>query len=350
MSASISIAGRNIGPGHPCFVIAEAGVNHNGDVGLALKLIDAAAQAGADAVKFQAFRAERLATLAAPQAAYQQANTGKNQSQFEMLKSLELAPDDFRRLAEHCRKRSIIFLCTPFDIQSIDDLDQLDMPAFKAPSGELTNSDYLRHLAAKVKPIILSTGMATMAEIADAVAAIRAAGGRELVLLQCVTSYPADPAQVNLRAMATMGLTFDLPTGYSDHTNGIEIALAAVALGACVLEKHFTLDRNLPGPDHKASLEPTALRDMIQGIRNVESALGDGRKQPSADELEISRQVRRSLVLTKPLAAGQTIEAPMLESLRPGTGIPPAMIDRVLGRRTRHALAAGAVLSWDDLA
>ena len=264
----IEIAGRKIGPGQPCFIIAEAGVNHNGNLELALKLVDAAAAAGADAVKFQTFKADRLVTKDAPKAGYQIRATGDAGTQYEMLKHLELTEEDHRALIAHCERRGVLFLSTPFDEESCDFLESLGLPAFKLPSGELTNLPFLAHVAGKGKPVILSTGMATLQEVDAAVETFARSGNNRLVLLQCVSEYPADPAEANLRAMASMRSLFGFPVGFSDHTPGMAAAITAAALGACVVEKHFTLDRELPGPDHRASLEP-------------EELAGDGARDPS---------------------------------------------------------------------
>lgn len=275
-----------MGSGRPCFIIAEAGVNHNGSLDLALKLVDAAVAAGADAVKFQTFRADRLVTLHAPKAAYQSETTGGAESQFEMLRKLELDERGHRALVDHCASRGIAFLSTPFDEESADILETLGVPAYKLPSGELTNLPFLRHVAQKKRPMIMSTGMATMEEVGKAVEAVRIAECTDLILLHCVSAYPADPADVNLRAMATLAESFGVPVGYSDHTLGIEVALAAVAMGACILEKHFTLDRSLPGPDHRISAEPAELATLVASARKVEAALGNGVKRPSLSEAD----------------------------------------------------------------
>jgi N-acetylneuraminate synthase len=264
---NIQVGNKLIGPGQPVFVIAEAGVNHNGDLKLARALIDVAVEAGADAVKFQTFRAERLATPDAPKAEYQVQTTGNAESQFEMLRRLELSADAHRELQAYCHERGIIFLSTPFDEEAVDLLDESGVAAFKISSGDLTNSPLLEHVASKGKPVILSTGMSELSELIEAVSVLNTAGCENPVLLHCVSNYPADPAEVNLRAMQTMRSAFDVPVGFSDHTQGIDVALAAVALGACVIEKHFTLDRTMPGPDHRASLEPTELRELVRSIR-----------------------------------------------------------------------------------
>ncbi len=344
------IAGRRIGDGCPCFVIAEAGVNHNGSLDLALQLVDCAADAGADAVKFQTFNAAALVTEHAAQAAYQQRNTGNAQTQLQMLSALELSHDDHHRLIERCRQRGVLFLSTPFDEASAALLNELNVAAFKIPSGEMTNLPFLKIVAGFGRPMIVSTGMCRLGEVEDAVAAIRAVGNESFVLLHCVSNYPADPADVNLRAMQTMRAAFGKPVGYSDHTAGIEVGIAAAALGACVLEKHFTLDRTLPGPDHAASLEPHELQRLISGIRTVESALGTGLKRPVACELETAAAARKSLVTTSPISAGTILRDDLITFKRPGTGLPPSMKPHLLNRRAVADLPAGHLLQLEDVA
>ena len=349
MSVRINIGDREIGDGCPCFVIAEVGVNHNGDIELAKRLIDVAADAGADAVKFQTFRAERVASTAAPKAAYQLETTDMTESQLEMLRRLELSPESHHELQAYCQKRGILFMSTPFDEESVDFLDELGVPAFKIGSGEITNWPLLEYIAAKKKPIILSTGMSYLSEVDEAVRVIRNAGCKQIALLHCVSNYPASPSDANLRAMETMRTAFRTPVGYSDHTLGIEVALAAVALGASVLEKHITLDRNLPGPDHKASLEPQELRSLIAGIRIVERALGNGLKIPVRSEEDSRVIVRRSLAAARNIPKGTILRADMLKSLRPATGIPPTFTKFVIGRKARRDLAANQLITWSDL-
>ena len=344
--AEFLIGARTIGDGHPCFVIAEAGVNHNGDLELARRLIDAAAEAGADAIKFQTFKADRLVTAAAPKADYQKAATGAEESQHAMLRRLELSEAAHAELQAHAGQRGLIFLSTPFDEESADLLAAMQLPAFKISSGELTNLPFLEHVARLGKPLLVSTGMATLDEVRDAVAIIRAA---PLALLQCVSNYPAQPADTNLRAMQTMRAEFGVPVGYSDHTLGNDIALAAVALGACIIEKHLTLDRTLPGPDHAASAEPAELSALIRGIRAVESALGDGVKQPAASEAGVAAVARRSLVAARDIAAGETLDASAIHALRPGGGLPPGQRASLLGRRTRRAVPVGTAFTLEML-
>jgi len=344
MVTSFRIGSRAIGPGEPAFIIAEAGVNHNGDPELAHQLVRAAAEAGADAVKFQTFVADRLVTTDAPQAEYQRKNTGVAESQHAMLKRLELSEEAHRELYALCAQLGILFLSTPFDEQCADFLAGLGIAAFKIPSGELTNTPFLRHVARKRLPVILSTGMATMTEIDEAVEAIQGEGNTDLALLQCVSAYPSAPADTNLRAMQTLSARFHLPVGYSDHTDGMEIALAAAALGACVIEKHFTIDRSLPGPDHKASLEPGELAEMVAGIRKVESALGDGKKCPTAAEVETAAVARKSLVAVRALRAGEIFESSMVVARRPGTGLAPSLMESLLGRPLVRDVAKNAIL------
>ena len=344
---AIDVAGRTVGEGHPCFVIAEAGVNHNGELARARDLVRLAARAGADAIKFQTFDAERLATAAAPKASYQVARTGRDETARQMLEQLELSADDHRALMEECRREGITFLSSAFDEGSADLLEELGVEAFKVPSGEITNLRFLAHLAGKGKPLIVSTGMSTLEEVETALSAIREAAPVPVVLLHCVSLYPAPAAGTNLRAMATLRERFDVPVGYSDHTLGIDVALAAVALGACMLEKHFTADRGLPGPDHAASLEPGELAAMVAGIRSVESALGDGVKRPLAAEAETAAVARKSIVAAADIAAGAVIPAAALTVKRPGTGLPPSRLDWVAGRRARVAIAEGTVITED---
>ncbi len=346
---TVHIAHHPITPKAPCFIIAEAGVNHNGDMQLARQLVDVAAAAGADAVKFQTFKAERLVTRDAPQAAYQAANTGQTESQFAMLKRLELLPDMHTDLQAYCAKKHIMFLSTPFDEASADFLHGLGVPAFKLSSGDLTNTPLLAHIARLGRPMIVSTGMATLGEVETAVQTIHEARNEQLVLLHCVSNYPAADADTNLRAMATLEAAFGVPVGYSDHTLGIDIPLAAVALGARVLEKHFTLNRDLPGPDHQASLEPDELRAMVAGVRRVEAALGDGRKVPAANEAETRQLARKSIVAVQAIPAGAVITAAMLGVMRPGTGYPPAQVEMLAGRTTVQAIPAGTVITPEML-
>jgi N,N'-diacetyllegionaminate synthase len=346
---AVEIAGRKIGRKYAPFLIAEAGVNHNGDMDMALALVDAAAEAGADAVKFQTFSADRLVTKQAPKAKYQLETTDQIESQYQMLKKLELREEDHRLLLERCQQKEILFLSSPFDELSADLLESLNVPAYKIPSGEITNHPYLAHVARKGCPIILSTGMSSLGEVEAAVQTIADAGDPPLVLLHCVSQYPAPPEELNLRAMHTLEAAFDVPVGFSDHTEGIEMALVAVALGASVIEKHFTLDRGLPGPDHRASLEPDDLKRLAEGIKRVQIALGDGRKVPTASERNTADVARKSLVAACDIPAGTVLKAELVAVRRPGTGLPPAMHEQLIGRITAKALAEGQLFSWEDI-
>ena len=315
-------------------IIAEAGVNHNGDLHLAERLIVAAADAGADAVKFQTFVADRLVTVTATKADYQKQTTAASESQHAMIRRLELTRPMHERLLAYSQERGISFLSTPFDLPSIDLLAELGLPRFKIPSGEITHLPYLRHIGSFGKRIILSTGMATLGEIETALEVLETAGtGRDqITVLHCNTEYPTPMADVNLRAMLTIRDAFGVAVGYSDHTPGIEIPIAAVALGATVIEKHLTLDRTLPGPDHKASLEPGEFAAMVRAIRNIECALGDGRKRPSPSEAKNKPIARKSLVAAVAIRAGQVFTLENVAVKRPGTGLSPMRWDEVMGR------------------
>jgi N-acetylneuraminate synthase len=322
-------------------VIAEAGVNHGGDLGRARELVAMAAEAGADVVKFQTFVTGRSITRGAPKAAYQVATTGGEESQYEMVRRLELSRADHEVLVEDCRRLGIEFLSTAFDAESFDLLVELGIRRVKVASGELTNLPLLRRFAAAGLPMLVSTGMADLDEVAAALDAIEAAGtSRERVaLLHCTTEYPAPFDEVNLRAMRTLADRFGTAVGYSDHTTGIAIPTAAVALGATVVEKHVTLDRSLPGPDHRASLEPAELSAMIAAIRAVEAALGDGVKAPTPSELRNRAIARKSLVAARPIRAGETFGPDNLDAKRPGTGLSPMRWDEIVGRRATRDYA-----------
>ena len=342
----VKIGDRNIGDGEHCLIIAEAGVNHNGSIKLAKKLIDAVKDARADAVKFQTFKAENIVIKNAEKAEYQKETTQRGESQYEMLKKLELTEEDFNELAGYAKKTGILFLSSPFDKESADLLDELEVPAFKIGSGEITNSPLLKHIAKKGKPIILSTGMATLGEVEEALNVIRDEGVEDVILLHCVSNYPARIEDVNLRAMETLKQAFKLPVGFSDHTLGITASIAAVALGACVIEKHFTLDRNLIGPDHKASLEPDELKEMVKTIRDVEKALGNGVKIPTKEEEEIKRIARRSIVAKVDIPKGTTITEDMMDAKRPGRGIEPKSIDMIVGEKAKEDIRKDEIVTW----
>jgi N,N'-diacetyllegionaminate synthase len=326
-------------------IIAEAGVNHNGDPTLARRMVEAAADAGADLVKFQTFNADRLVAPNAPKTAYQERTTGGG-TQHAMIRQLELSRAALEMLIAHCRSSRIGFLSSAFDLESLELLVELGADRFKVPSGEITNLPYLRCVGSFGKPVILSSGMSTLGEIESALAVLEAAGTprSRITVLHCNTDYPTPMEDVNLRAMRTIGAALDVAVGYSDHTIGIEIAVAAVALGATVVEKHFTLDRALPGPDHGASLEPGELKAMVQAIRNVERALGDGIKRPSAGELKNRSIVRKSLVATRAIRAGEPFSADNLTAKRPGGGLSPMRWDEVLGRPAPRDFAPDEVV------
>ena len=347
-SRKAGIGNKLVGEGEPCFIIAEAGVNHNGNVDLAKKLIDVAKKAEVDAVKFQTFKTEEVVTQSAGKAEYQKVTT-EEESQFEMIKRLELTEKDFAELFACAQKKEILLLSTPFDEGSVDLLDELGVPAFKIGSGEITNFPLLKHIARKGKSIILSTGMSTLGEIEEALEVIREEGVEDIILLHCVTSYPARLEDMNLKAMETLRHTFKLPVGLSDHTLGITIPIAAVALGACVIEKHFTLDKNLPGPDHRASLEPEELKQMVKAIRDVEKALGNGIKRPTKDEEENKRVIRRSIVAKVDIPKGAVITEELLDVKRPGTGIEPKYIEKIAGAKTKVSIRKDEVVDWDRI-
>lgn len=347
---AVRIGGRPVGPGAQPYLVAEAGVNHNGELDLALRLVDAAAAAGADAVKFQLFDTDRLVARGADKAAYQQETTGADETQDELLRRLELPFDQFAQLAAHARSRRIAFIASAFDERSVDRLVELDVAAIKLASPDLVNLPLVEHAAATGRPLVLSTGMADLDETRAAVAAARAAGAKELVVLHCVSAYPAAAEDANLAAMGTLADALELPVGFSDHTIGASVAVAAVALGAAMIEKHFTLDRTLEGPDHRASLEPDELAALVRACREVASAIGDGVKRPVAAELENRTVVRRSIAAAEALAAGTVLTRELLVALRPGTGIPVAELDDVVGRTLARDVARHELLARDDFA
>jgi N,N'-diacetyllegionaminate synthase len=340
------------------FIIAEAGVNHNGDEKMALALVEAAAKSGADAVKFQTFSADKVVRQGAETAEYQKQATGES-DQHAMLKSLEMSETLHRRLFDHCTQLGIEFMSTAFDEDALDFLIALGVKRIKVPSGEITNLPFLKHMASKGLPLIVSSGMAELNEVVAAVDTIRetrkvqgfAEPLAEMVtILHCTSNYPADNADVNLRAMATIARATGLPVGYSDHTLGLAVSTGAVALGATVIEKHFTLDSELPGPDHKASLEPHQLTSLVRQIRDVEVALGSDIKAPTASELPVRDLVRRSVTTVRSVAAGAVIGRDDITLLRPGTGIPPIDLDKVIGRKSARNISAGETLNWSDIA
>lgn len=340
MVTAIEIAGRKVGPGHPCFIIAEAGVNHNGSIEMAKRLVDAAREAGVDAVKFQTWVTEKLLVPDAPMADYQKRNLDRELSQFQMVKELELSYDQFREVKAYADRRGILFLSTPDEEDSADFLEDLAVPAFKIGSGEVTNLPFLRHVARKDKPIVLSTGMSTLGDVETAVRAIEETGNLNLVLLHCVSDYPAEPADCNLRVMETLTAAFQYPVGFSDHTLGSAVAIAAVARGACVLEKHFTLDKELPGPDHRMSVDAKELAEMVRALRSVEAAVGAGRKWPAPSEMETRKVVQKTVVAAGEIPAGKVLEAEDLTLRRSSGGLPPSFLQLLIGRRTKVSIEA----------
>ncbi|HJX05675.1 MAG: N-acetylneuraminate synthase [Candidatus Portnoybacteria bacterium RBG_13_40_8] len=345
---TIRIGNKKIGEGEPCFIIAEAGVNHNGSVEIAKKLVNAAKAAGADAVKFQTFTTENLVTKDTKKAEYQ----GKG-SQFDMLKKLELKKEDFVGLRRYCDEKEILFLSTPHTEDAIDFIDAL-VPLFKIGSGDLTNLQLIEKVAKKGKPVFISVGMATMDEIREAVEVIKKYKV-PFIILHCTTNYPCPKKDANLNVIGVLRKEFDCPVGYSDHTEGIDIPTMAASLGAVVVEKHFTLDKNMEGPDHKASLNPLELREMVDAIRSKKKidipreVLGNGLKKPTKEELEFAKFVRKSVVTKKDVPTGVKITKEMLIIKRPGTGIPPKDIEKIIGKTAKHAIKKDALISWEDV-
>lgn len=334
-------------------IIAEAGVNHNGDMDKAIELITVAADAGADVVKFQTFKADNIVSKTAKKATYQFENIGNDDNnQYAMLKSLELSDEDHSRLIDECKKKGIQFLSTAFDTDGIDFLATFDLPFFKSPSGEITNYPYLKRLAEKRKPVMLSTGMADMDEVKAAVRVLTDHGlSKELItVLHCNTEYPTPMEDVNLKAMQTIGEELGVQIGYSDHTLGIEVPISAVAIGAKVIEKHFTLDRNLLGPDHRASLEPDELKEMVKAIRNIEKAIsGSGKKDPSPSEIKNLEVARKSIHTSRSIKAGEIVKEDDIIALRPGNGISPMEWKNVIGKKLKRAYSATEMLEWSAL-
>lgn len=338
-----------IGGDFPCFVIAEAGVNHNGDVNLAFKLIDAAAESKANAVKFQTFLTSELVSADAPKAEYQLNRTSKNESQKEMLLALELPLNSYADLQAYANQKGLIFLSTPFDTASADFLDALGMPAFKIPSGEVTNVNLLRHIASKNKPMIVSTGMCEMSEIDYLFELLVSLKVSDIALLQCTSNYPAAPENINLRAMTTLASRFQVPVGFSDHSEGKEIALASVAMGGKVLEKHITLDKSMKGPDHAASMEPAEFAKMVAGIRKIELALGSFEKKRQDSEMSVAMVARRSLVAAKDLEVGSVIAHTDIICKRPGTGLPPDSAHLLVGKVLSRTVKEGHLFCLTDV-
>jgi N,N'-diacetyllegionaminate synthase len=343
----ILVGQRVVGPGSNVFVVAEIGINHDGSVSQAERLIDAAAEAGADAVKFQSYRVDRL--LIPSRDRYAQQGDG-TESAYQMLRRCELSWDDQEKLKKRADARGVLFLSTPFDEESTDFLDSIGVPVFKIASADITHVPLLRHVASKGKPILLSTGMSFLSEVADAIYNLRSGGAKEILLMHCVSTYPASPQHMNLRALHTLQSYFELSVGLSDHSEGILMPLVAVSLGAVLIEKHFTLDRNAPGPDHKASMDPNDLKLLIKSLRDVEASLGDGRKRPSDVEEESRLFGRRSIVAAVDIRAHETIAQWMLTFKRPGSGLEPRHWEKVIGMTARRNIGKDTILQWEDLA
>lgn len=333
-------------------IIAEAGVNHNGDISIAKQLVDVAADSGADYVKFQTFKAEKMVTRLASKAGYQMAGQDpvKQSTQFDMLKSLELDTKTHQLLIDHCQKKKIGFLSTAFDLDSIDLISELGIPFFKVPSGEITNLPYLKKIAGKGKPVVLSTGMATLQEVVDAFDLLTTHGvdREKITVLHCNTEYPTPIEDVNLKAMLTLQKELNVDVGYSDHTLGIEVPIAAVAMGATVIEKHFTIDKSMKGPDHKSSLEPGELKAMVSAIRNIELAKGNGFKTPSPSEIKNLKFARKSIHLARDVSENHKVTESDLIMKRPGDGISPMQLDLVIGKKIIKNLKADHQLTWED--
>jgi len=345
----LKIGNKSIGDKHPCFIIAEAGVNHNGDIVQAKKLIDIAKEAGADCVKFQTWITEEIVTKTVEQADYQAENTGINESQYEMLKKLELSFNDFRKLKDYADKAEIIFMSTPDDEKSVDFLDELGVPAFKIGSGELTNQLMLNKIAQKGKPIILSTGMANLNEIEEAIEIIKNTGNDAIILLHCTSQYPTNYGDVNLKAMITIKNKFNTIVGYSDHTIGVIVPQIAVALGADVIEKHFTYDKNAKGPDHKCSLNPPELKQMVEVVRITEETLGDGRKLPTDNEKKVRSIIRKTIVAKERIPKGSKIAGDMLTVKRSNGSLNPNEINNIIGKITKNNIEKDQSISYEDL-
>lgn len=331
------------------FIIGEAGVNHNGSLDMAKKLVDVAVVAGCNAVKFQTFKADNLVSKSAKKAKYQIENTGESESQYEMIKRLELTKEFHIDLINYCKSKNIMFLSTPFDEECADLLDELGVEVFKIPSGEITNLPFLRYVANKGKPIILSTGMSYLGEVEEAVNEIKKIKDVEIILLHCTSNYPADFEDVNLNAMKTIKNAFNLQVGYSDHTKGIEVSIAAVAMGAKVIEKHFTLDRELDGPDHKASLIPEELKSLVLSIRNIEKAFGNGIKKPAESETDTKEVARKSIIAGVKIQKGTVLSPEMLRIKRPGKGISPKYIEEIIGFECKEDIEEEQYLEWKHL-
>jgi len=346
---TIFIQNRPIGQGHPVYIIAEAGVNHNGSLDLALELVREAKKTGADCVKFQTFKAAQIVTPEAPKANYQLQVTDPGESQFDMLKKLELQTEDWQKIMGYCHELDIQFLSTPYNKEDADLLADLGVDAFKIASGQLVETPFLQYVAHKGKPMIISSGMATLAEVYEGVQAIRSTENQDIILLQCTTNYPSSLQDANIRAMCAMQQSLNIQIGYSDHVPSNYACYSAVALGACLIEKHFTLDTKMEGPDHSSSLDPQAFTQLVEGIRSIEASLGSSVKNPSTTEIANTQGMRRSIIAHRPLAAGTIIEEKDLGYKRPATGISPSMLHQILGKTVRKDIPADTPIPFDAI-
>jgi len=344
---TILLEGRNVGEGFPVFIIAEAGVNHNGDPDVARKLVEKAAECGADCIKFQTFKAERVVTRGAPKAKYQMETTATAESQMDMLKKVELSPEHHIDLKKYAQELGLVFLSTPYNFEDVDLLERIGVSAYKVASGQIVELPFLQKIAKTGKPVFLSTGMADKGEIEEALRTIRKSGNQKTVLLQCTTNYPSLIEDANLRVIPALRSAFHIPVGYSDHTIGEEAAIAAVALGAVVIEKHFTLDKKLPGPDHSSSVTPDELKSLTEKIRRTELSLGSDRKSPSAVERENAVGVRRSIVASRTIRKGAIIHTEDISFKRPATGLSPVYYDRIVGKKAAKEIAEDEILQED---
>ncbi len=347
VNRQLKIGNKVIGDNYPCYIIAEAGVNHNGNPDLAFELVKAAKKTGADCVKFQTYKTERIIIKEAPKANYQLKSTDPKESQFMMLKKLELPLEVYPKLLSLCKKLKIQFLSTPYNFDDADFLNDLGVEAFKIASGQLVELAFLRYVAGFNKPIILSTGMANLSEVYDAVTTVRDAGNDKIVVLQCTTNYPSRIEDANISAMNSMRDSLNVLTGYSDHVPNNYAAYASVALGACVVEKHFTLDTELPGPDHKASLNPAQFKQFVTGVRNVEKSLGSSTKTPTENEIKNIAAMRRSIVAVKNIKKGQSIKVSDIDFKRPATGLSPQLFDKIIGKKATKNISANEMLNYN---
>jgi N-acetylneuraminate synthase len=345
----IRINNEIAGDDKPCYIIAEAGVNHNGDIDIAKQLIDATKTSGSNAIKFQTFNVDEGTPKNIPKVSYMKRGSSKDESMYELLKKYEFGLDEFIEIKKYCDKKKITFLSTPCDLKSLDILKFLDVDVYKIGSGDLTFIPLIREVAKTGKPVLISTGMPTLAEIEHAVTSVEKAGNNNIILLQCTTNYPLAYCDVNLNVIKTLQSAFGYPVGFSDHTPGIEVSIAAVAMGARVIEKHITLDKTMKGPDHSSSLEPYEMKLLVNSIRNVESALGSTVKKPTKTEIEIAQIVRKSIVALKPIKRGEVLDSTNVGIMKPGLGLSPKYLNEVLGKKIKHNKSAYQYIHFGDL-